>query len=184
MKNIQTISILILVLFFSSCSTVVSLKTRNEKQDVALNTKNYKQLNGTFLNNPVKTRGASQTVLSGIGKDKLWEQKGDFVTFSSINKRKIKYSLYAADSILINNGTLKGKYKDGYFKIRPQWKKELDLGIFIWTIEDHTTYIGLTKENNLIIVRAEPVWYVFAMVIPVWAGGQNGQNDGEYQRTK
>ncbi len=173
-----------LTIFLSSCSTVVSLATRSEKQDVSLNAANFSKLNGTFLNQPMKEYGTNQTVLSGIGKNKLWEQKGAYVNLSPINQRKIKYKLFDTDSILINSGTLKGRYKNGYFKIKPQWKAEPALGIMIWTIEDHTTYIGLNNQNNLIIVRAEPVWHVFALVIPVWAGGQNGQNDNEYQRIR
>ena len=184
MKKLSGICILLLAICFASCKSVVSLKTRSEKKDALLNTKNYNQLNGTFLNNPFVAKGSSQTILAGIGKDKLWEQKGEFVSFTTINKRKIKYNLFANDSTLANSGVIRGKYINGYFKVKPRWKKELELGIFIWTIEDHTTYIGLTSENNLIIARAEPVWYVFALLIPVWSGGQVGQNDGEYQRIK
>ena len=96
------------------------------------------------------------------------------------NDKVLDFKLYYNDS-LTRNEKLNGRIKRGYFKVKRRYMIDFIVGPLIWVLSDNIKYIGLTKENNLVIINSSSA-SLFLIVLPIMVGGN--QQEIEYFRIK
>ncbi|MGZ5243407.1 MAG: hypothetical protein ACXWW0_05915 [Bacteroidia bacterium] len=165
-------------LIFYSCSTI-NINGRNNK-DIELNQYNYEHLNGTFSNSIIDSSQLRRTLIGNFKYDTTFANSNYKVRLNSIDNRTIELKLLFKDS-LITNYLVEGKYKNGYFKVRRQWKTNFIAGPLLWILGDDLKYIGITKENNLIIINSGGGGIMFLIAIPIFAAS-GGQFENQYLR--
>ena len=180
MKRNRIIFFLSLTLFVCSCSTV-RLKSR-EGLDIHLESNSFYKLRGNYKNSENDTLNFRKTLYSNFNYDSLYRQKDFVVNCTPIDKNTIKLKVLdkqtTVDSLIIT-----GKYRRGYFKIKRQWSTSFIAGPLLWTLGDNLKYIGLTKENKLVIIDSGIGGVMLLVAFPIIANG-SGQFENEYERTK
>ncbi len=87
------------------------------------------------------------------------------------------------NGITIKKVTLKGKYKNGYFKVKRQFAFSGIVGPLVWVVGEHINYIGLSKDNNLVVFDSGGVGVLFIVALPIFVA-DGDKRDNEYVRTK
>ncbi len=104
------------------------------------------------------------------------------VNITPIGKNKIILKVVDNQSV-IDSLTIKGKYRRGYFKMRRQWNTSFIAGPLLWILGDNLKYLGLTKENKLVIIDSGSGGVMLLVAFPIFGEG-SGQFENEYERTK
>jgi hypothetical protein len=172
--------ILSLTLLFCSCSTI-RLKSRKGK-DFHLDVSSSNKLSGDFKNSKNDTINSKKTLYNNFNYDTVYRQKDLIVNITPIDKHIIKLKLLDNETI-IDSLTIKGKYRRGYFKVRRQWSTSFIAGPLLWILGDNLKYIGLTKENKLVIIDSGSGGVMLLVAFPIFAAS-SGQFENEYERTK
>jgi len=182
MKHL-TVLLLILSLFISSCSTV-NLKARAGK-DVFLSSVDHEKFKGAYSNLPIDTnyrrRGLYCYFTKG-NKDTLCIQKQYSVEIIPVDAKTLTVNLND-NEMLIQRLTLKGKYKKGYFKAKRQFLFSGVVGPLVWVFGENINYLGLSKDNNLVVLNSGGAGVLFFIVLPIFVAGGN-KHDHEYRRIK
>ena len=84
---------------------------------------------------------------------------------------------------IIESLTIKAKYRSGYFKIKRQWNSSFIFGPLIWELGDNFKYLGVTKENKLVIIDSGNGGVMLLVAFPIMGAG-GGQVEHEYERIK
>jgi len=180
MTGNRILIILSLTLLVCSCSTV-RLKSRKGK-DIHLDKSSFEKLSGDFKNSKNDTINFRRTLYNNFSYDTVYRQKDLIVKITPIDKNKIKLKVidnqYAIDSL-----TIKGKYRRGYFKMKRQWSTSFIAGPLLWILGDNLKYLGLTKENKLVIIDSGSGGVMLLVAFPIFGAG-SGQFENEYERTK
>ncbi len=167
-------------LLVCSCSTI-RLKSRKGK-DLHLDTSSFVKLSGDFKNSKNDTINFQKTLYNNFNYDKFYKQKDLIVNITPIDKNKIKLKVidkqYVTDSL-----TIIGKYRRGYFKMKRQWSASFIAGPLLWILGDNLKYLGLTKDNKLIIIDSGSGGVMLLVAFPIFGAG-SGQFENEYERTK
>ncbi len=79
--------------------------------------------------------------------------------------------------------TIKGKYRRGYFKMKRQYSTNFIAGPLLWILGDNFKYLGLTKDNKLIIIDSGNGGVMLFVIFPIFGSG-SGQFENEYERIK
>lgn len=172
--------ILSLNLMLCSCSTI-RIKSRRGK-DIDLDANSYNKLLGEFKNSKNDTIYLGRTLYDNFNYNTLLIQKDLIINITPIDKHELKLKVFdnefTADSI-----TIKGKYRRGYFKVRRQWSASFIVGPLVWILGDSFKYIGLTNENNLVILNSGSGGVMLLVAFPIFGAG-SGQFENEYERIK
>lgn len=163
-----------------SCSTV-NFKSRKGK-DQHLDAISFDKLSGEFKNSKNDTLYFYKTIYNNFKYDTLYSQKDFTVNFTPIDKNKIKLKLFDNETA-IDSLTITGKYRKGYFKVRRQVNANFIAGPVLWVLAENTKYIGLTKDNNLVVLNSGGSGFLLLIAIPIFAGG-GGQTSIEYERQR
>src|ERR1035437_3361957 len=189
MRNSIFIFFIFFSLLVSSCSTV-DLATRKGK-DISLNSNEYLKLKGTYSNQSLDTNrfNFNRRLFENFNLDTLGRgQIGFYADIIPIDDETLTVNLYRKDKIntqdeFIKCLTLKGKFKDGYFKVKRQYPTKFIAGPLLWILGEHQSCIGLTKENNLVVLDSGGEGALFLIVLPIFVAGGD-KHDYEYKRTK
>jgi len=189
MRNSTIAYFILLTLLASSCSTV-NLTARKGK-DFSLTSNEYLKLKGVYLNQSSDTSSTNfkRTLFENFTLDTLGrKQTGFYSDIIPIDDKTLTVNLYRHDKLyiqdkLIKSLTLKGKFKDGYFKVKRKYPTKFIAGPLLWVLGEHLSYIGLTKENNLVILDSGGAGILLLVVVPIFVAGGD-RHDYEYTRTK
>jgi hypothetical protein len=181
MKNSTKLFLLSLFLLFSSCRTI-NLTTRKGK-DKMLGATDFSKFNGVYANIPTHTVALQKTLFCAFtkgDKDTVCRQKKYEVKLVSDHPEKLTLHLQN-EGVTLKSLTLKGKYKKGYFKINRQLIFDGILGPLFWVFGSNTSYIGLTRDNDLVVLNSGGTGVLFILVMPISVSG-NDQENMEYKR--
>jgi hypothetical protein len=179
MTRNRIIIFLSLTIMVCSCSTV-RLKSRNGL-DIHLDANSFDKLGGDYNNSKIDTN-FRRTLYSNFNYDTLNKQKDLIVSITPIDKNKIQLRLLANETA-IDSLTIKGKYRKGYFKVRREVNAKFIAGPLLWVLAENTKYIGLTNDNNLVIIHSGGSGFLLLIAFPIFAAG-GGQTEIEYERQK
>lgn len=178
MTRSLTIVFLSLTILPCSCS-IVRLNSR-KGLDIYLDTNTFDKLNGNYKNTLNDSLNYRRTVYSNFNYDSLFLQKDLIVSIRAIDKNKIALKLLDKAS-LIDSLTLKGTYRRGYFKTKREWNADFIAGPLLWIIGDNFKYLGLTKENKLVVINSGSAGVMLLVLFPIFSAG-SGQFENEYER--
>ena len=178
--KMRIVFLLISIVTFCSCS---SIHLTNRIADRQLDANSFQELNGTYLNKALDTIPLGSTLFAhfkNIKYEPKYPRKYASVTLTTIDMKTLGVKLLNNDTI-VDSLIVKGKYKEGYFKVRRRWLANFFAGALIWGIGDDFKYLGLTKENNLIILNSSDA-VMFITAVPVFIF--SGEFEDEYVRVK
>lgn len=195
MKNLTILIFSILTLTLSSCSTV-NLKVRKGK-DIVISSTNYQKLKGTYENQLLDTIGLNftKTLFDNFTIGTYKKRQSDFYTnfytnfyteIIPVDSFTLKLNFYKHEEILIKNElvksiTLKGELKNGYFKVKRQYPTKFIAGPLLWMLGEKQNYIGLTNDNNLVVLNSGGKGALFLIVVPFFVAKGDAHNY-EYKR--
>lgn len=183
MKISTTIFKILLPFLITSCTTV-NLAARRGK-DIQLNTTDYTKLKGTFSNLSIDTNrfNFKRTLFENFTLDTLGRRQQQFyVDIIPVDDKTLTVNLYE-NGLLVKNLNIKGKFKDGYFKVKRQYTTKFIAGPLLWVLGEHRNYIGLTKDNNLVVLDSGGAGVLLLAVFPCFVAGGD-KHDYEYIRSK
>lgn len=169
-----------MTLLVCSCSTI-RLKSRKGK-DLHIDASSFDKLSGDFKNSKNDTIHFRRTLYNNFNYDTVYRQKDLIVNITPIDKNKIILKVFDNETP-IDSLTIKGKYRRGYFKMRRQWSTSFLAGPLLWGLGDNLKYLGLTKDNKLVIINSGSGGVMLLVVFPIFAAG-SGQFENEYERKK
>jgi hypothetical protein len=177
-----------LAMLAASCSTV-NLTPRKGK-DLTLTPTDYLKLKGTYSNQLPDTNlyNFKRGLFENFTLDTTGKGQPGFYTEIIPFEKTLTVNLYRHDKIyiqdeLIKSITLKGKFKSGYFKVKRKYPAKFIAGPLLWVLGEHQSYIGLTKENNLVVLDSGGTGVLLLVVVPFFVAGGD-KHDYEYARTK
>lgn len=175
-------TLLLTVTILSTACTSVKLTSRYGK-DIELTPINLNQLKGKYSNISLDTVHFNRTLIGNFQFDTLFKQKeSSFVTIEPLDAKTLNLNLFKADSNICTM-TVKGKFRKGYFKVKRQWNSSFIAGPLLWILGDNLKYLGLTNENNLVIINSGDGGVMLLIAFPIFAAGSR-QFINEYQRKK
>lgn len=180
MTNRRILVFLSLILIATSCSSI-KLESRIGL-DIQLNANSFDKLNGDYKNSNQDTSKSNKSLYNNFNYDSIYKQKHLIVNFTSIDKHKIKIKVLDKETV-IDSLTLKGKYRRGYFKIKRQWSTSFLAGPLLWMLAEDLKYLGLTKENKLVIIDSGGGGVMLFIAFPIFAAG-HGQFENVYEQAK
>lgn len=162
-----------------SCTTV---KLPNRKgKDIVLSSDNFMQLNGIYTNNSSDSTGKRRNLWNNFETDSLNDYSGYKVSIFPNDLNSLKLKIFYEDSIVFVT-MLGGHYKDGYFAIEREWTTEFIAGPAIWFLNNNIRYIGLDKNNNLVVLNSGNKLLILLMMFPVKLS--KVQHENIYKRSK
>lgn len=167
-----------MTLSICSCSTV-RFKDRIGK-DISLDANSLDKLSGDFKNSNNDTTNFRTTLYNNFNYDTLFRKKDLIVNYTPIDKNRIKLKVLDTETV-IDSLTIKGKYRKGYFKVRTEVKANFIVGPFLWVLTENTKYIGMTNDNNLVILNSGGSGFLLLIAFPIFVAG-GGQSIIEYER--
>lgn len=182
--NNQQLLPVITALLLASCSAV-NISDRNKTHtDQQLTSGDINKINGTFTN--------KATDNGHVEVNALWERLFNFpspmkerwanatVKLEVASPKTITLTLLDADKI-IETRTVRFKYEKGYIRLKTQRNGKMLVGPLVWGLQVSKSYLGLTVDNQLILLNSKGGTL---MVICVPAFGSGGENDIAYSRVE
>ncbi len=151
------------------------------KQDQFLSKEQLAALNGRFYNKNIDTvYREGHSLWATLQPDHPPIVNGDqaIVTFEVLNEKRIKASLLRNDS-LIETKRLKFRVKKGFLDTRKYYSAGMIFGPLLWGLSSEDNCIGLTVENNLVIVNSKG-GVAMLLFMPTFGAGH--QTTTEYIR--
>lgn len=173
------------IFLFYSCSTV-NLTTRKDK-DIWLNSKDYLKLKGIYSNQAKDSSNFRRSLFESFTLDTLGKrQNGFYIDIVPIDENTLTVNLYQHNETymqddILRSITVKGKFKNGYFKVKRQYLTKFVAGPLLWVLGERQIYIGLTKENNLVVLDSGGKGVLFFVIVPFFIAGGDKYN---YEYTK
>lgn len=149
-----------------------------EGKDRLLGANDFASFNGMYTNLPTDTGHLQQTLFCLFTKseqDTICKEKNRRVQIIANSAQKLTLSLDSNGTIL-KSLVLKGKYKKGYFKVKRQLSVNGLLGPLFWVYGSNISYVGLTKENDIIVLNSGGIGILFILVMPISVSGADQQN--------
>jgi len=180
-KSKVTFIILILIIVFSSCSSLkFSVITDNQ---VELNANNINLINGCYHRFPIDSfRGNEARNLHRLFSLKVldFQPEDAYVRLEVIDERHIKYELIDIDSVIYSK-ILKGKLINGEFEFK--WRAKI-LPIIVATIySDSKVRLGVLRNGNLIIDAKCMEYGLCYFILPAFPSVYKDY-DQEFERIK
>jgi hypothetical protein len=180
MRRYNTFIILSLLLLICSCSTI-RLKSRKGK-DIHLDVSSIDKINGDYKNSNSDSLYFQSTLYNNFNDNTIYRKNELQINIEALDKHHIKLRVFDNETI-IDSLTIKGKYRRGYFKIKRQWNSSFIFGPLIWELGDNFKYLGVTKENKLVIIDSGNGGVMLLVAFPIMGAG-GGQVEHEYERIK
>ena len=181
-KKIPLVLLILTSTWFSSCSTVDFASRKNK--DILLSSDHYLKLQGTFVNHSTDTSYRKSTLFNNFTAG---THQGLCVEIIPKDERKLTVNLYNGKTPVQNelqkSVTLKGKYKKGYFKVKRLYRTKFVAGPLLWILGEKKNCIGLTKENNLVVLDSGGTGVLFLLAFPFFVAG-GGSQYFEYSRIR
>lgn len=174
MKSI--ITVFIVITFLYSCSPLGYFKDRREKDQLIANN-NYKKLEGEYSNYSIESNEQIGYHLSKVYREN--DSIFRFVQLHTLDNKTIQLDFFHTDTA-ISSLVLKGKYKNGYFIVKPKFPVHFIAGPLLWVGGSSINYIGLTKSDNLVLLNSS-VGDIFITIIPM-PFIADGQSASEFKR--
>jgi hypothetical protein len=168
MVNMKTL-LLILSIFFCSCQSI-HFAGRNGK-DLNLS-ENNSAINHTFNNNTIDSTPYTSSSIWQRLSNKTYKSEyllHTTVELTMLDKKHIRASLFLGEKTL-EERILKGRFKRGYFALNNRLKTAFTAGPLLWEFAGFKIYLGVTKENNLILFETN-AGSTAVLILPIfWAG--------------
>lgn len=161
-----------------SCSSI-SLKSR-KGLDMYLSSDSCHKLSGNYRNVQGDTSENYITLYHHFHFEKRSYRDLLTANLNVIDKNTIQLKFLFGDFV-VDSLTLKGKFRKGYFRMDRQWDADFIAGPLVWIIGDNYKYIGLTKENKLVIVDSGRGGVLLLVFFPAF-GAESGQYESEFER--
>ena len=175
--SVMIVQFLIMIILLGSCSTISKID-RDEK-DLSLCDSNIKTINGTFLNKDLRSKRDIYNLINSSKRHyKSFNTDSVSVKLTLITEKEIELSFIICDSFLTTI-RLKGKLKNGYFCAKTKINLISPFFPILWGPGIYYIDIGLTKENDLVILDSESS-AAFFIVFPFFAVGN--ENASEFKR--
>lgn len=179
MTQLRILLFLSLYVLVLSCSTI-RLQGR-KGLDRPMDGNNFLYLSGDFKNMNTDTIRACKTLFGNFSNGNNCYENQRRVNITVIDKNNLE--LKKIDhNIVVGSVIIKGKFRHGYFKMKRQWVANFHVGPLLWVLGDNIKYIGITKENNLVILDSGSGGILFLVVLPIFAA-DNGPFIYEYERS-
>lgn len=157
-----------LTMLICSCSTV---KLQNRKDlDIELDANSLDKLSAYYKNTSNDTTYARKSLYYGFDDDTLYKRDDLMVKIKPIDKKNIQFKIFD-NGIAIDSISIKGKYKKGYFKVKRQLKTDFIVGPLLWILSENLKYIGLTNDNNLVVINSGGSGFLLFVVVPTFSAG-------------
>ena len=105
------------------------------------------------------------------------------IVIDSVGRKAIFYQ-YSDSSKQMRHGVYKGHFKKGYFKVKKEYTFTFIFGPLLYMVQDDYLCIGLSRNNELVLVKTYPGSVLLLVAFPVGAAG-GGQYEEIYkQRTQ
>lgn len=176
-KPLIIIVFLSLTLLVYSCSTI-RLKNRNGL-DTYLDNNSYNKLCGNFKNSKIDTIKYHKSLYSNFNHDSFYNKKELIVNITPIDNKSINLKILDNQNV-IDSLTIRGKYRRGYFKMNRQWSTNFIAGPLLWVLGDNLMYLGLTKENKLVVIESGSGGVMLFVALPIFSV-KSGQFENEYE---
>jgi hypothetical protein len=165
-------------LYLSSCSTINKIDRTG--MDINIDSTNYHKINGQYSNLGIEQSGpVSGSVYHIFYGYKTFHKRIDYtkatVSLKAINEKKIELCYLYGDSI-VKSTILKGKYENGYFSINTRYGILNPFFPILWGPANYKRIIGITKNNDLVILDTRNAIVIF-LVIPFWGSGGDTYNE-------
>lgn len=166
------------LLCLSSCSTISKIDRTG--LDIYIEDTNYYKINGKFSNiGNFRSGPVSGSVYNIFYAAKTFHKRIDnnitSVTIKAINEKKIELSFLQGDSIL-KKKILRGKFENGYFSVNTGYSILNPLFPVLWGPTNYKRILGITKNNDLVILDTRNA-IVVLLVIPFWGAGGDSYNE-------
>ena len=145
-----------------------------------LDKSSFAALSGSFNNTKNDTVHFQRTLFSNFDYDLDYSQKNLIINLTPVDKHQIKLKVLD-NAFTVDSLTIKGKFRRGYFKVRRQWDASFIAGPLLWVLGDNFKYVGLTKENKLVIINSGSGGVMLLVAFPIFGAG-SGQFENEYER--
>jgi hypothetical protein len=167
----------LLIVLTCSCSSV-RLKGREEKP---LDAEKLHELKGSYLNGRSDSLDFyNRQLFRQLGKDTTTRNDGCRVEILPQDANTLEVLLFDGDQ-LVADATVKGRFKRGYFRVRREWQVKGVAGPILWMMSENVKYIGLTNDNDLVVLHSGGSGMLFFLALPLFAAG-GGQFENTYQR--
>lgn len=180
MKNLRIFFIFLLSTAFYACSTI-NLSYRNGK-DIKLGVHSLDKLDGDFFNMPQDTNHIGASFFNNFQHDSVYHQKNLKINVTAITNKTLSLKLFD-NSTLVDSLIIKGKTQKGYFRIKREWSTDFIAGPLLWALVEEHKYVGLTKENDLVLINSGGNGIILLILFPFFAAN-GGQSTNQYHRTK
>ena len=149
-------------LCLSSC-TSVKLSQRSGK-DLQLTEANFQQLAGTYL------YPATDSVRMHQQAGRNSHTSPHSIRIRPIDARTLELAVWNATEP-IESQIVKGRYRRGYFKMRHQWHAKMVFGPLLWVLSEQQRYLGLTRENELVMLNSGGSGWLLLVAWPIMVAG-------------
>lgn len=177
MKLIMTQGIRYVVFFlsviFSSCTPRLVKTIIHQPVDAT----NYQSLNGVYLKIPSDTLAKTESVFEHFAKDSL-PQKDLSIKISCADSKRVTVEYLAGRSVF-KTLLLRGRYKKGFFEVKRKLSFTFPAAVLFWGIRRELVYIGLDKNNDLLVIN-DSGGTAMVLVIPI--GGSGGEYNEIFKR--
>lgn len=169
------------ILALASCATV-DLSTRKEKkQDQVITKDKLVGLNGTFLNKSIDTAGRyyhSLWATLNPDSDSIPNWDRSLVKLEVRNEKRMDVVLLRNDSV-IKTKKIKFRVKKGFLDVRKYYSAGMVFGPLLWALGSEDNCMGLTPENNLVLINNRG-GVLMLLIMPTFGAGH--QTTTEYER--
>lgn len=164
----------------AACS-VIRIQGRAAK-DQHLDATDSQRLNGTFSMGLTDSTANfyERSLWMHFSSDTLSDPYNWKVKLAALHPKALQVSIYQNDS-LVDEVRVKGRFHKGYFKTRRQFRANGIAGPLLWVLTEDFKHVGLTNENNLVVLNSGGSGFLLLVAIPMFAAG-GGQFSNEYER--
>ena len=179
MKKLSYIILAGLFTSLYSCSSVNHLKRADK--DIPLNSDIFMLLSGSYSNNSSDSTGHGHSFWKSFDTATCFNYTNYKITITVNDLNTLKLKLYYEDSVASVN-MLHGHFINGYFVVDREWSTQVIGGPLLWYLTNNLRYIGINKNNNLVLLDGEKKVLVFLMLLPIQI--KKMQYENEYKRIK
>ena len=145
---IRNLIILFAGLVFGSCGSTKMLNRQSFKIDSSIDFK--KSLVGKYRIDSSNVNGVQNPFRSELWKADLELTENHSLEVKIVDKNTLQFDLIKGGD-LVDSLIVKGKFKKGYFAVRPTHGTDFMAGPLFWNWTICNKCVGLTKEKELII---------------------------------
>lgn len=172
------IALILLTVTSNSCNSIHI--TARQGKDVTLNVNNNTMLEGIYLNSFDDSTADLYSLWQRLNNNTINTSVNASIQLNVIGKKQLRVTLLSGNEV-VEEKTLHGKYKKGYFVLKNRYRAKLHFGPFLWSFAGFRIFVGLTKDGNLILLETNAGTAIL-LLLPIFPAGN--QHAFEYKRKK